>query len=98
LGQRHRTRGYWFTDDAASAADDLAASAPQLVVRLVDRTAHETLNEHSDEGSDPSGVELAVDVAYPTIELGSGDLFARVPLLKSVDDLGDLVVVHRLDL
>jgi hypothetical protein len=66
--------------------------------RLVDRTSHETLNEDSHEASDASGVELAVDVTYPTLELSERDPLARVPPPKSPDDLGDLLVVHRLDL
>ena len=78
----------------------LAACVPQsrcLESRLVDRTSHETLYEDSHKASDAGGVELAVDVTYPTLELSSGDPFARVPLLKPVDDLGDLLVVYRLD-
>jgi hypothetical protein len=65
--------------------------------RLVDRTSHETLNEDCYEASDAGGVELAVDVTYPTLELSSRDPFAGVPLPEPADDLGDLLVVPRLD-
>jgi len=39
-----------------------------------------------------------VEASYPTLKVRSGDLFARVPRLKSADDRGDLLVVGRLDL
>jgi hypothetical protein len=65
---------------------------------LFDRTSLETLNEDSNEASDVGRIEPAVEVTVPTLELSSGDLFALVSLLKPADDLGDLLVVHRLDL
>jgi hypothetical protein len=66
--------------------------------RLLDRAPHETFNEDGDEGLDAGGAELAVEASYPTLKVRSGDLFARVPRLKSADDRGDLLVVGRLDL
>ncbi|HEU4421092.1 MAG TPA: hypothetical protein VFR67_00970 [Pilimelia sp.] len=58
----------------------------------------ETLHEDGDEGPDAGGVELAVEGSHPILKVGGGDRFARVAPLKSAGDLGDLLVVPRLDL
>ncbi len=65
---------------------------------LLDRAPYEALDEDGDEDSDPGGTELAVEASDPSLEVSSGDLFARVPLLKSADDLRNLHVVHGLQL
>jgi len=39
-----------------------------------------------------------VEASDPTLKFSSGDLFARILLLNTFDDLRDLLVVHRLGL
>jgi hypothetical protein len=66
-----------------------------LRVRLVERTPHEPLDEHSNEGSDGGVVELAMEATDPALQVGSGDPILRIESSKPTDDLGDALVVQR---
>jgi hypothetical protein len=100
---RHRRSGLPAAPLAHTTAEWLTPclsgnSACRAHRRLLDRVPHETFNEDGDEGLDAGGAELAVEASYPTLKVRSGDLFVRVPRLKSADDRGYLLVVRRLDL